>query len=90
MDTVWSLEQIVQQNLYFRTAPDFAGLYMPFDPLLFFGDKGGGDQFAFVVTPRRPDIFVWDHESDSRRWVANDLSDYLGRSLGTSGDDWYR
>ncbi|WP_246577720.1 SMI1/KNR4 family protein [Actinospica durhamensis] len=43
-----------------------------------------------MVTPQRPDIFVWDHESDSRRWVANNLSDYLGRSLSTSGDDWYR
>jgi len=46
---------------------------MPFDPFLFFGDNGGGDQFAFVQTPQRPDIFVGEHESDSRRWVANDL-----------------
>ncbi|MEU9917381.1 SMI1/KNR4 family protein [Streptomyces sp. NPDC051001] len=48
-------------------------LYMPFDALLFFGDNGGGDHFAFVQRPQRPDIFVWEHESDSRRWVAGDL-----------------
>jgi len=34
VDTVWSLEQIVQQNLYFRTAPDFAELYIGLTPEL--------------------------------------------------------
>nr|WP_280703686.1 hypothetical protein [Kitasatospora sp. GP82] len=48
MDTVWAIEQIVEQNLYFRSDGSFARLYMPFDALLFFGDNGGGDQFAFV------------------------------------------
>jgi hypothetical protein len=90
VDTVWTVEQIVEQNLRFRSDRSFAQLYMPFDALLFFGDNGGGDQFAFVQTPRRPDIFVWEHESDSRRWVARDLRDYLERSLAEGGDDWYQ
>ncbi|WP_129298043.1 SMI1/KNR4 family protein [Streptomyces lydicus] len=90
VDTVWSIDQIIQQNLLFRSDESFAQLYMPFDALLFFGDNGGGDQFAFVQKPRRPDIFVWEHESDSRRWVAGDLRDYLGRSLRVDGDDWYQ
>jgi hypothetical protein len=89
VDTVWSVEQIVAQNLLFRTDSSFAQLYMSFDALLFFGDNGGGDQFAFVQTPQRPDIFVWEHETDSRRWVAGDLRDYLGRSLAEGGDAWY-
>ncbi|MFJ3977609.1 SMI1/KNR4 family protein [Streptomyces sp. NPDC090021] len=89
-DTVWPLEQIVEQNLFFRSDPDFARLYMPFDALLFFGDNGGGDQFAFVRTPEREDVFVWEHEDDSRRWVARDLRDYLERALAGGGDDWYR
>ncbi|MGW3204290.1 SMI1/KNR4 family protein [Streptomyces sp. NPDC001135] len=89
VDTVWPLERIVRDNLQFRSDPAFAALYMPFDPLLFFGD-GGGDQFAFVRTPARPDVFVWEHEDDSRRWAARDLRDYLGRSLRSDGDDWYR
>ncbi|WP_049653590.1 SMI1/KNR4 family protein [Kitasatospora sp. MY 5-36] len=90
VDTVWTVEQIVEQNLHFRTDGSFARLYMPFDALLFFGDNGGGDQFAFVRTPRRLDVFVWEHETDSRRWVAGGLRDYLGRSLADGGDDWYR
>ncbi|MFF1838441.1 SMI1/KNR4 family protein [Streptomyces sp. NPDC058231] len=46
VDTVWSIGQIIEQNLFFRTDASFAGLYMPFDPLLFFGDNGGGDHFS--------------------------------------------
>ncbi|MCT4356286.1 SMI1/KNR4 family protein [Streptomyces sp. Je 1-79] len=88
-DVVWSLDRIVEQNLLFWAPDTFPGLYMPFDPLLFFGDNGGGDQFAFVLTPERPDIFVWDHEDDSRLWAANELEDYLHRSLAGDGD-WYR
>ncbi|MFE9118643.1 SMI1/KNR4 family protein [Streptomyces sp. NPDC007172] len=90
VDTVWPVERIVEQNLLFRTDGSFAQLYMSFDALLFFGDNGGGDQFAFVQAPLRPDIFVWEHETDSRRWVARDLTDYLCRSLADGDDDWYR
>jgi hypothetical protein len=89
-DTVWPLDRIVEQNLLFWSDETLARLYMSFDAFLFFGDNGGGDQFAFVQRPERPDIFVWEHESDSRRWVAGGLRDYLGRALRTGGDDWYR
>ncbi|MFF3419734.1 SMI1/KNR4 family protein [Streptomyces sp. NPDC002698] len=89
-DTVWPLDRIVEQNLLFWSDETLARLYMPFDAFLFFGDNGGGDQFAFVQRPERPDIFVWEHESDSRRWVAGGLRDYLGRVLNSGGDDWYR
>ncbi|MFD7227131.1 SMI1/KNR4 family protein [Streptomyces sp. NPDC059881] len=85
---VWSLDRIVDQNLLFWSPDSFPGLYMPFDPLLFFGDNGAGDQFAFVLTPARPDIFVWDHESDSRLWAARELEDYLHRYLAGDGDWW--
>ena len=88
--TVWSLGEIVERNLRFWSDSTFTQLYMSFEALLFFGDNGGGDQFAFVQKPHRPDVFVWEHESDSRRWVANDLRGYLGRSLRTAGDDWYQ
>ncbi|MEV0523316.1 SMI1/KNR4 family protein [Streptomyces sp. NPDC050439] len=88
-DTVWPLERIVEDNLRFWSDSSFADLYMPFDALLFFGDNGGGDQFAFVRKPARADIFVWQHEDDSRRWVARDLTDYLKRSLTDGEDNWY-
>ncbi|MFJ6752064.1 SMI1/KNR4 family protein [Streptomyces sp. NPDC091266] len=90
VETIWSLERIVEDNRRFWSDSSLADLYMPFEPLLFFGDSGGGDQFAFVRRPSRADIFVWEHEDDSRRWVARDLQDYLGRSLGAEGDDWYQ
>ncbi|MEU1150903.1 SMI1/KNR4 family protein [Streptomyces sp. NPDC005863] len=90
VDTVWTIDQIVEHNLRFWSDEAFAQLYMSFDALMFFGDNGGGDQFAFVQKPQRPDVFVWEHESDSRRWVANNLRDYLGRSLRAGEDDWYQ
>lgn len=90
VDTVWTIDQIVEQNLRSWSDETFAQLYMSFGALMFFGGNGGGDQFAFVQKPQRPDVFVWEHESDSRRWVANDLRDYLGRSLRVGGDDWYQ
>ena len=76
---VWPVARIAEDNLSFRSNPDFRDLYMPFDPLLFFGDAGNGDQFAFrlvsVLWDR--DIFAWNHEDDSRTWVAPSLSQYL-------------
>ena len=74
---VWPVRRILDDNTLFRSNLDFRGLCMPFDPLLFFADAGNGDQFAFVWVPRRDEVFVWDHETDSRRWVAPSLEVYL-------------
>jgi hypothetical protein len=89
LDVVWSAERIVRDNLAFRSTPDFRSLYMPFEPVMFFGDNGGGDHFAFVRQPERDEVFVWDHETDSRYLVAYSLRDYLTRALKAQGD-WYR
>ena len=77
---VWPLERIVGDNLAFRANPDFRELYMPFDCLLFFADAGNGDQFAYAICGgeiRRDDVFAWNHEDDSRSWVAPSLRIYL-------------
>lgn len=77
---LWPLAQVVTENLKFRTQVDFRTLYMPFDHLLFFADAGNGDQFAFTILEgqiRRSDIFVWNHETDSRTWVAPSLETYF-------------
>ena len=77
---IWPLERIIKDNLDFRQTPDFKDLYMPFEPLLFFADAGNGDQFAFVILDgevRQTDIFVWNHENDSRSWAAPSLQMYL-------------
>lgn len=74
---IWPVERIAEDNITFRTTPAFADLYMPFDPLVFFGDAGNGDQFAFVLRDGRKDVFAWNHENDSRTWVAPRLDRYL-------------
>jgi hypothetical protein len=56
---------------------------MPFDHLLFFGEEGNGDMYAFPIQAdgqyRGGDVFEWEHESDSRKWKANSLRDLLLR-----------
>jgi hypothetical protein len=77
---VWPLKRMVADNLSFRSNIEFRELYMPFDCLLFFGDAGNGDQFAYSIRGgaiRSSDVFAWDHESDSRQWVAPSLRTYL-------------
>lgn len=77
---VWNLDRIRDDNLHFRSNTNFADPYMPFEHLLFFADAGNGDQFAYPIQYgkiRRPDVFVWDHESDDRRWVAGSLKQYM-------------
>ena len=75
---IWPLDDIVSRNLAMRT--DFRDTFMPFEPLLFFGDAGNGDQFAFAVisgVATGRGLFSWNHEDDSRCWVAPDLRHYL-------------
>jgi hypothetical protein len=55
-------------------------LYMSFADLVFFADAGNGDQFAFSVQSnqiRKPDTYAWNHENDSRVWVASSLRQYI-------------
>lgn len=84
LDLIWNIERIEQDNLAFRHTQDFKNIYMPFDHLLFFADAGNGDQFAFAILNkeiRNPDIFIWNHENDSREWFAPSLDKYLEWSL---------
>jgi hypothetical protein len=73
LGSIWDSDRLVSDNLSFRNNSDFVDLYMPFDCLLFFADAGNGDQFAFTIRNNQiqsSDIFVWNHENDSRTWVA--------------------
>ncbi|MGI5427816.1 SMI1/KNR4 family protein [Streptomyces sp. CA-179760] len=89
-DIVWAADRILNDDLAFRTRPEFRLLHRPFDPLLFFGDNGGGDQFAFVQDLGDGSVHVWDHETDERSLVAPDLGSYLRKALGSDGANWYR
>ncbi|MEU9379060.1 SMI1/KNR4 family protein [Streptomyces sp. NPDC048255] len=76
---IWSADRIASENQTLRADAELASLYMPFDPLLFFADAGNGDLFALLPRIDRPDVFVWNHEDDSRTWVAPSLAKYLDR-----------
>ncbi|GAA4361732.1 SMI1/KNR4 family protein [Angustibacter luteus] len=58
------------------SSPDFADLYTPFDALVFFADAGNGDQFGVAMRANR-EVYVWNHENDSRTWVAPSILRYL-------------
>lgn len=80
LNLIWNIKRIVEDNLSFRNSSDFKDLYMPFDCLLFFGDNGNGDQFAYSILNgviNKNDIYVWNHEDDSRIWVAPSLKHLL-------------
>ena len=77
---IWPVERIKEDNLKFRKELNYGQIYMPFDHLVFFADAGNGDQFAYAVLDgqvRRSDIFAWNHEDDSRKWVAPSLKTFV-------------
>lgn len=77
---IWSIERIKQKNLFTRNSPEYAEMYMPLNPLVFFADAGNGDLFGFSVVQNRinsSQVFAWSHENDSRTWVAPSLEKYL-------------
>ena len=77
---LWDAGRIAADNHLFRTNPDFRDLYMSFDQLLFFADAGNGDQFGYRVLSGAvldAEIYAWNHEDDSRTWVAPGLATFL-------------
>ena len=79
---VWQASQIITENEAMRTNTEFASLYWSFDQILFIGEEGGGDLFGFRVLPGQDvdnDVYLWEHEDDSRAWFASSLADYFTR-----------
>lgn len=83
-DIIWSADEILTRNKFFRESEDFKELYMPFDSLLLFAEEVNGDLYAYVILEgiiSRDDIFIWEHETDSRNWFAPNLKAYFERRL---------
>lgn len=82
---IWKLSDIISRNNEFRSSTEFRELYMPFDNLLFFGDDGGGDQFALAIHAdgivHKPDIYRWEHETDARSWFSSGLFQFFEKRL---------
>ncbi|WJE54950.1 SMI1/KNR4 family protein [Bacillus cereus] len=77
---VWSTSRIIEENSNLRSYEDFKDLYMPFDCLLFIADAENGDLFAYSIlngSIQKDDIYVWNHENDSRTWVAPSLKQFI-------------
>lgn len=82
-DVVFPIESLIPKNLEMREFEGFKELYMPFDNLLFIGEYGNGDLFAFPIMMNgkieKREIFVWDHEFDDRKYVAGSIRDLIYR-----------
>jgi len=77
---IWSTNQIIKENRKLRNQEDFEDLYMPLDCLLFFSDAGNGDLFGYSIhkgSIQKDDVYVWNHENDSRTWVAPSLEKFV-------------
>jgi len=77
---IWSTEQIVKENLFFRTIHDFRDNMIPLDNFLFFSDAGNGDLFGYQLINgciQNEEIYVWNHEDDTRTVIASSLEEFI-------------
>ncbi|MES5865819.1 SMI1/KNR4 family protein [Bacillus cereus group sp. RP32] len=82
---VWNTDRVQKENYKMRNEKFFKEMYMPFDSLLFIADAGNGDLFGYRVLNgliNNYDIYIWNHENDSRTWVAPNLQIFIER--------WYK
>ncbi|RYI27611.1 SMI1/KNR4 family protein [Bacillus infantis] len=77
---VWSIEQMIKENLFFWTLHERSDFMKPLDTFLFFSDAGNGDLFGYLIADGRVQtehIYVWNHEDDSRWRVASSLEEFI-------------
>lgn len=77
---IWSTEQMVKENMLFWDVHEHRDSMKPLDTYLFFSDAGNGDLFGYSIkngTIQNEDIYVWDHEGDSRSVIASSLEEFI-------------
>jgi hypothetical protein len=77
---LWPIEEIVAETLSRRNDPELREYHMPMTHLVFIGSEGNGDLYALGVSATGvmgQNVFLWDHETDGRRWVAGSLEAYF-------------
>jgi hypothetical protein len=75
-----STSQVIETNIRLRSLDDF----MPLDCLLVFAGNGCGDYYGYQIRKSGVcphNIFMWDHETDERIWIADGLSGFLNKYL---------
>jgi SMI1-KNR4 cell-wall len=78
---VSSLSDMVDDNLDLW-GKGYEDVYMSLTSLFAFGGPGNGDRFFIPITPNgnyRRGVYLWNHENDSRTWLANGIKDFLIR-----------
>ena len=79
---IWSTEQMVKENLFFGAIQKQSDSMRSWslDTILFFSDAGNGDLFGYLIengSIQNDDIYVWNHEDDSRRVIASSLEEFI-------------
>jgi hypothetical protein len=69
LGVVWEVSAIALTNIQFRS--NFKDLYMPFDGLLFFGDGGNGDQFAYPLLNNIAEVQIGNGAQNRCATISN-------------------
>lgn len=79
LDLLWDATEVSARNVDMRTLATETGYYMPFESLQFFGDHQGNGDLVGLPTLAEPSssVFLWNHENDSRTWIAPDIPTYI-------------
>ena len=75
-DCLMGVREIMEVNTDLRALD----CYMSFECLLFFARNGCGDYYGYAITKdgyQNDNIFIWNHEDDSRMWCAKGLKDMI-------------
>lgn len=79
-DLIWPVERVIKENTFHRTSENYKRLYKGFNNLFFFADAGNGDLIAFEMQDgvlEKPDVYFWNHEDDTREWLAPGLKAFI-------------
>jgi hypothetical protein len=81
VELVWAAERIAEENLGLRRDHETPAVPRGGGDLLFFGDTGTADLFAYRITADgavcEPDVYLWKYQPGTARWVASDLQSLL-------------
>ena len=77
-----SVDNVIDLNREMNALYQSTNLYMNFDDCFFIGNNGSGDLYFLRVIKGKIDmidVYIWNHESDSRNWFANNPKDLSAR-----------
>lgn len=81
-DPIWDIDTLIWLQNTMRETNAFKELYSDFSNILFFWDDWGWNYFWYKLNANWTlpwDVFIWNHENDSRTWVANTATDLIMR-----------